>query len=61
MPIIIEVAAVIEALRAYLPQSRLALPILLFLVAKLVAYTLLGALLGWLGSYLTLSPTSAPC
>ena len=33
-----------------------ALPIFLFLVAKLVAYTLLGALLGWLGSYLTLSP-----
>lgn len=31
-------------------------PILLFLAAKLVAYTLLGALLGWLGSYLTLSP-----
>lgn len=31
-------------------------PILLFLLAKLVAYTLLGALLGWLGSYLTLSP-----
>jgi sulfite exporter TauE/SafE len=39
-------------------QSRpsSALPILLFLIAKLVAYTLLGALLGWLGSYLTLSP-----
>ena len=33
-----------------------AFPILLFLAAKLVAYTLLGALLGWLGSYLTLSP-----
>ena len=33
-----------------------ALPILLFLVSKLMAYTLLGALLGWLGSYLTLSP-----
>ena len=33
-----------------------ALPIFLFLVAKLVVYTLLGALLGWLGSYLTLSP-----
>jgi len=32
-----------------------ALPILLFLVSKLMAYTLLGALLGWLGSYLTLS------
>lgn len=33
-----------------------ALPIVLFLTAKLIAYTLLGALLGWLGSYLTLSP-----
>ena len=37
-------------------RSNTALPILLFLIAKLVAYTLLGALLGWLGSYLTLSP-----
>ena len=37
-------------------RSNSALPIFLFLTAKLVAYTLLGALLGWLGSYLTLSP-----
>jgi len=37
-------------------RSNTALPIFLFLVAKLVAYTMLGALLGWLGSYLTLSP-----
>jgi sulfite exporter TauE/SafE len=37
-------------------RSSSALPILLFLLAKLVAYTLLGALLGWLGSFLTLSP-----
>ncbi len=37
-------------------RSNSAFPILLFLIAKLVAYTLLGALLGWLGSYLTLSP-----
>jgi sulfite exporter TauE/SafE len=37
-------------------HSNSALPIFLFLAAKLVAYTLLGALLGWLGSYLTLSP-----
>jgi sulfite exporter TauE/SafE len=29
---------------------------LLFLIAKVIAYTLLGALLGLLGSYLTLSP-----
>lgn len=34
------------------------LPIILFLSAKLIAYTLLGALLGWLGSYFTFSPTS---
>ncbi len=38
-------------------RSSSALPIFLFLIAKLVAYTLLGALLGLLGSYLTLSPT----
>ena len=38
------------------PRSNSALPIALFLLSKLVAYTLLGALLGWLGSYLTLSP-----
>jgi len=37
-------------------RSSTALPILLFLVAKLVAYTLLGVLLGWVGSFLTLSP-----
>jgi uncharacterized protein len=39
-------------------RSSSALPILLFLGAKIVAYTLLGALLGLLGSYLTLSPTA---
>ncbi len=38
-------------------RSSSAFPIFLFLVAKIVAYTLLGALLGLLGSYLTLSPT----
>ncbi|MDO9301161.1 MAG: sulfite exporter TauE/SafE family protein, partial [Anaerolineales bacterium] len=37
-------------------RSNSAFPIFLFLAAKIVAYTLLGALLGWLGSYLTLSP-----
>src|SRR5678815_3837026 len=37
-------------------RTSTALPILLFLVAKLVAYTLLGVLLGWVGSFLTLSP-----
>jgi sulfite exporter TauE/SafE len=38
------------------PRSGTAFPILLFLIAKLVAYTVLGALLGLVGSYLTLSP-----
>jgi sulfite exporter TauE/SafE len=43
--------------KAQMPaHSSSALPIFLFLIAKLIAYTLLGALLGWLGSYLTLSP-----
>jgi len=37
-------------------RSSTALPILLFLIAKLVAYTLLGLLLGWIGKFLTLSP-----
>lgn len=37
-------------------RSNPALPILLFLGAKIFAYTLLGGLLGWLGSYLSLSP-----
>jgi len=40
------------------PKSRTnsALPIFLFLLAKIVAYTLLGVLLGWVGKFLTLSP-----
>ncbi|MEO7839237.1 MAG: sulfite exporter TauE/SafE family protein [Anaerolineales bacterium] len=39
-------------------RQNTAFPILLFLASKLAVYTLLGALLGWLGSYLTLSPTT---
>lgn len=39
-------------------RSNSAFPILLFLIAKIVAYTLLGALLGLVGSYLTLSPAT---
>jgi len=39
-------------------RQNTALPILLFLASKLAAYTLLGALLGWLGSYLTLTPAT---
>jgi sulfite exporter TauE/SafE len=39
-------------------HSNSAFPIFLFLIAKIVAYTLLGALLGLIGSYLTLSPVT---
>ena len=42
--------------RTTAPDHKLAQPILLFLAAKLFIYTLLGALLGWLGSMLSLSP-----
>jgi uncharacterized protein len=38
------------------PRVNTALPIALFLFAKLVMYTLLGFLLGALGSFLTISP-----
>lgn len=38
------------------PRQQLAQPILVFLLAKLAAYTLLGFLLGALGSTLTLTP-----
>ena len=38
------------------PRPNTALPIALFLLAKMVAYTLLGALLGLVGSFLTVSP-----
>jgi sulfite exporter TauE/SafE len=37
-------------------RANTALPIALFLLAKLVAYTLLGALLGLAGAFLTLDP-----
>jgi len=39
-------------------RTNSAQPILLFLASKIVAYTLLGALLGWLGSFLALSPVT---
>jgi len=39
-------------------RANSAFPIFLFLIAKIVAYTLLGALLGLIGSYLTLSPAT---
>jgi len=41
-----------------IPRRSRATPIALFLGAKLIAYTLLGVLLGWLGSVLQLSPYS---
>ena len=40
------------------PKRNAAAPIALFLGTKLVAYTVLGVLLGWLGSVLQLSPYS---
>lgn len=40
------------------PKIKIALPIFLFLISKLVAYTLLGALLGGLGRLLQLTPTT---
>lgn len=42
---------------AQVKPSNTLLPIFLFLAAKLIAYTFLGALLGWLGSFFTISPT----
>lgn len=39
------------------PQPGLAWPIVLFLGAKLITYTMLGFLLGWAGSFLQLTPT----
>jgi uncharacterized protein len=39
-------------------HTNTALPILLFLLAKIVTYTLLGVLLGWLGNFLSLSPAT---
>ena len=39
------------------PRASTAFPIFLFLIAKISAYTFLGALLGFVGSYLTLSPS----
>jgi uncharacterized protein len=39
-------------------KPRLAMPIILFLIAKLIAYTLLGVLLGWVGSVFSLSPVA---
>jgi uncharacterized protein len=38
-------------------QVRAGRPILLFLTAKLIAYTLLGFVLGWVGSMFQLTPT----
>lgn len=37
-------------------KKHIALPIVLFLASKLVAYTILGFLLGWAGSVLQLTP-----
>jgi uncharacterized protein len=45
------------AFKAPLQQKEVVHSTILFLAAKLFAYTVLGFLLGWLGSVLTLSPT----
>ncbi|WP_157449135.1 sulfite exporter TauE/SafE family protein [Deinococcus peraridilitoris] len=45
-----------QDLRAGHSRAGAAGPIVMFLLAKLIAYTLLGALLGALGSFLALTP-----
>lgn len=40
------------------PKQRAATPIMVFLGSKLVTYTILGFLLGWLGSVLQLNPAT---
>lgn len=47
-----------EKLKEKTKQSGNALPIFAFLVAKLIAYTALGFLLGWFGSFFQLSLTA---
>jgi uncharacterized protein len=50
-------AAVSIPLEAPAQPHRAARPIVLFLTAKVIAYTILGILLGWLGSMFQLTPT----
>lgn len=45
-----------EKINKKLQTQNQALPILAFLISKLIAYTILGALLGLLGTVITLSP-----
>lgn len=45
-----------EKINRKLQTQNQALPILAFLISKLIAYTILGALLGLLGTVITLSP-----
>jgi uncharacterized protein len=53
----VELSAVASRRRGGRPSANHAgRPILLFLAAKLAAYTLLGGLLGWLGSLIQLTP-----
>ncbi len=51
-----QVEMVTPANRGTISSKGMALSVVLFLLAKLVVYTLLGAGLGWLGSVLYLSP-----
>ena len=53
-----ERAAIATLAQPEKPKRRHSAPIALFLGAKLVAYTVLGVFLGWLGSMLQLSPYS---
>lgn len=48
-----------ERLKEKTKKSGNALPIISFLVAKLIAYTILGFFLGWLGSFFKLSVTTS--
>ncbi len=45
-----------EQLEAKAKSMGNAMPIVSFLIAKLIAYTLLGVVLGWAGSFFVLSP-----
>lgn len=47
-----------QQLKERMKEHNTALPIFIFLLAKLLAYTILGFFLGWLGSLFTLSLTA---
>lgn len=47
-----------ERIKGGLTESHKGLPIVAFLISKLIAYTILGFFLGWLGSFFQLSITT---